>query len=213
LAIGSSHRVPVDRRGPGSLSPVLLGVVSDIHCNIGALDAALAAMGDRVDDVLVAGDAVYEYRLSNEVVERVREIGARYVLGNHELVLLSPAGAAARARPEVRASNLDFLAGVPTRLELTLGGRRLLMVHGSPWAPHNDYLYESSPGWARCEEDDLADILVVGHTHVPMAVRKGRTLVVNPGSVSEPRGPSPDRRGSYAIVDTDAVEAWIEYLE
>jgi len=191
---------------------VLLGVVSDIHCNIDAFDAALAAMADRVDDVLVAGDAVYEYRLSNEVVERVREIGAPYVLGNHELVLLSPAGGPARARPEVRASNLDFLASVPTRLELTIGGRRLLMVHGSPWEPYNDYLYESSPGWARCEDDDLGDILVVGHTHVPMAVRKGRTLVVNPGSVSEPRGPDPDRRGSYAIIDTDTVEAWIEYV-
>ena len=191
---------------------MLLGVVSDIHCNIEALDAALAAMGDRVDDVLVAGDAVYEYRLSNEVVERVREIGAPYVLGNHELVLLSPAGAPARARPEVRASNLDFLATVPTRLELTIGGRRLLMVHGSPWEPYNDYLYESSPGWARCDDDDLGDILVLGHTHVPMAARKGRTLVVNPGSVSEPRGPDPDRRGSYAIVDTDALEAWVEYV-
>jgi putative phosphoesterase len=192
---------------------VLLGVVSDIHCNIGALDAALAAMGDRVDEVLVAGDAVYEYRLSNEVVERVREIGAQYVLGNHEMVLLSPAGAPARARPEVRAGNLEFLATVPTRLELTMGGRRLLMVHGSPWEPYNDYLYESSAGWARCDEEDLADILVLGHTHVPMAARKGRTLVVNPGSVSEPRGPDPDRRGSYAIIDTDAVEAWIEHLD
>jgi len=192
---------------------VRLGVVSDIHCNIGALDAALAAMGDRVDEVLVAGDAVYEYRLSNDVVERLRDIGAPYVLGNHEMVLLSPAGAPARARPEVRASNLEFLATVPTRLELTFGGTRLLMVHGSPWEPYNDYLYETSPGWARCEEEDLADILVVGHTHVPMAARKGRTLVVNPGSVSEPRGPDPDRRGSYAIIDTDAVEAWIELLD
>jgi len=191
---------------------VLVGVVSDIHCNIDALDRAIAAMGDRVDEVLVAGDAVYEYRMSNEVVERVREIGARYVLGNHEMVLLSPAGAPARARPGVRASNLEFLAGTPTRLEATVGGRRLLMVHGSPWEPYNDYLYESSPGWKRCEKDDLADIVVVGHTHVPMAARKGRALIVNPGSVSEPRGPDPDRRGSYAVIDTDAVEAWIEYL-
>ncbi|HVM63769.1 MAG TPA: metallophosphoesterase family protein [Acidimicrobiales bacterium] len=191
---------------------MLVGVVSDIHCNIAALDAAIDAMGDRVDEVLCAGDAVYEYRLSNEVVERVREIGAPYVLGNHELVLLSPAGAPARARPDVRTSNLEYLATVPTRLELTIGGRRLLMVHGSPWAPYNDYLYESSARWAQCEQEDLADILVVGHTHVPMAARKGRTLVVNPGSVSEPRGPDPDRRGSYAIIDTDAGDAWIEYL-
>ncbi len=188
-------------------------MVSDIHCNITALDAALEAMGDRVDDVFIAGDSVYEYRMSNEVVERIRGLGSPYVLGNHEMVLLSPAGAPARARPDVRAGNLDFLSTVPTRFERTVGGRRVLMVHGSPWEPYNDYLYESSPGWARCQHEDLADILIVGHTHVPMAARKGRTLVVNPGSVSEPRGPDPDRRGSYAIIDTEADAAWIEYLD
>ena len=190
---------------------MLVGVVSDIHCNLNALDAAIEAMDGRVDEILVAGDAVYEYRLSNEVVERIREMGVPYVLGNHELVLLSPAGSAARARPGVRSSNLEFLAGVPTRVDLSFGPTQLTMVHGSPWEPYDEYLYESGPNWHRC--DDLAtDILVLGHTHVPMAARKGRTLVVNPGSVSEPRGPDPDRRGSYALVDTDAGEAWIEYL-
>jgi len=191
---------------------VLVGVVSDIHCNLTALDAAIDAMNGRVDEILVAGDVVYEYRLSNEVVERIRSLGVPYVLGNHEMVLLSAAGAAARARPGVRAENLDFLATVPTRIELQFGSQHLVMVHGSPWEPYNDYLYESSPGWDRCDEEFIADILVVGHTHVPMAARKGRTLVVNPGSVSEPRGSDPERRGSYAVIDTDVAEAWIEYL-
>jgi len=190
---------------------VLVGVVSDIHCNLTALDAAIDAMDGRVAEILVAGDSVYEYRLSNEVVERIRALGVPYVLGNHEMVLLSPAGSAARARPDVRASNLEFLAEVPTRVDLTVGASRLTMVHGSPWEPYDEYLYESNPNWQRC--DSLAaDILVLGHTHVPMAARKGRTLVVNPGSVSEPRGPDPARRGSYALIDTDAGEAWIEYL-
>jgi putative phosphoesterase len=190
---------------------VLVGVVSDIHCNLTALDAAIEAMDGRVGEILVAGDSVYEYRLSNEVVERIRDLGVPYVLGNHEMVLLSPAGSAARQRPDVRESNLEFLSGLPTRVELSFGNRHVTMVHGSPWEPYNEYLYESSPSWSRCDDFE-ADILVLGHTHVPMAARKGRTLVVNPGSVSEPRGPDPARRGSYALIDTDAGEAWIEYL-
>ncbi len=190
---------------------VLVGVVSDIHCNLTALDAAIEAMDGRVGEILVAGDSVYEYRLSNEVVERIRELGVPYVLGNHEMVLLSAAGSAARARPDVRTSNLEFLADVPTRVELSFDGRHLTMVHGSPWQPYDEYLYESSPSWSRCEDLET-DILVLGHTHVPMAGRKGGTLVVNPGSVSEPRGPDPDRRGSYALIDTESLEAWIEYL-
>ena len=53
----------------------------------------------------------------------------------------------------------------------------------------------------------LADVL--GHTHVPMAARKGRTLVVNPGSIGEGRGSDPERSVSYAVLDTDSEEVEI----
>ena len=70
---------------------MLLGVVSDVHCNVDALDRAIAAMGD-IDELLVAGDLVYEYRFSNEVVDTVRRVGARCIKGNHDMVLLSHHG-------------------------------------------------------------------------------------------------------------------------
>ena len=68
-----------------------LGLVSDIHCNIESLDVALEQMGD-VDEVLCAGDAIFSFRFSNAVVARLRQIGARMVLGNHELDVLGPQG-------------------------------------------------------------------------------------------------------------------------
>ena len=52
-----------------------LGIVSDIHCNIDALKLALERMG-RVDELLCAGDAFYEYRFSNEVIELLRSFAA-----------------------------------------------------------------------------------------------------------------------------------------
>jgi putative phosphoesterase len=178
-------------------------VVSDVHCNAEALERALDAMGD-CDELLVAGDLVYEYRFSNEVVELVRRLGARCVKGNHDMVLLGHHGARARAAAGVRPELVEHLDSLPERVEAAFGGTRLLMVHGSPWPPFGDYLGATSPALRQADELGV-DILVLGHTHVPMVTRFGRTLVVNPGSVSEPR--QPDRTPTCAVIDTAEVHA------
>jgi putative phosphoesterase len=187
---------------------MLLGLISDIHGNVEAFQRAIAELDPVADEILVAGDAMYEYRFSNDVVELIQGLNARYIVGNHEMNLLSPGGARARSAPDVRQHNLEFLATVPTRMEVSVGGKRLLMVHGSPWYPYGDYLYASSRELKRCSELDV-DILVLGHTHVPMVERFGGTLVVNPGSIGEGRGPDPERSVSYAVLDTDSEEVEI----
>ena len=53
-----------------------LGIISDIHCNHEALRIALDRMGP-VDELLCAGDAVYQFRFSNEVMRILRERQAR----------------------------------------------------------------------------------------------------------------------------------------
>ena len=187
---------------------MLLGVISDVHCNVEALDRAVSDLQGRVDEILLAGDAMYEYRFSNEVVDVARRLSMRYVLGNHELVLLSPLGERARAAPGVDPDHLAFLSTVPTRLETQVDGKRLCMVHASPWAPYNDYLYASNRLFQRCDELDV-DFLVLGHTHVPMVERFGRTLVINPGSLGESREAGHNRLVSYAVVDTSSEEVEI----
>jgi putative phosphoesterase len=186
---------------------MLLGIISDVHCNVAAMDRAVTELDDMVDDILFAGDAVLQYRFSNEVVERVRDHGITYVAGNHELTLLEH-GQRALSAPTVRAHNVEQMAAAPLRHERLVSGKRLLMVHASPFAPYDDYLYAGSPQLARCAELDV-DFLVLGHTHVAMAARIGRTLVVNPGSLGQ-RG-DPDHPGmlSYAVLDTDSDEVVI----
>ncbi len=187
---------------------MLLGIISDVHCNAKAMDRALEELEDSVDDVWLAGDAVLQYRFSNEVIERVRDHGITYVVGNHELTLLSQDGERARSAPAVRRHNLDFMAEAPTRHETRLSGKRLLMVHASPFAPYSDYLFPGSPELARCADLD-ADILVLGHTHIPMAERVGTTLVVNPGSLGQGGDPAHPGMVSYAVLDTDSEEVTI----
>ena len=183
-----------------------LGIVSDVHGNIEALDIAIARMGD-VDELLCAGDACYQFRFSNEVAARLREVGARYVLGNHEEILLSPAGIRAQQSSRVDQELLEWTRGQPSTISTQVGGKRLLMFHATPWQPNRDYLYPSSPELRRLAAEE-ADYIIYGHTHYQMARRIGRALVINPGSTGDPRDPNNDFQVSYAVLDTqtDAVE-------
>lgn len=174
--------------------------MADIHCNVEALRIALERMGD-VDELLCAGDAVYQFRFSNDVIELLRQREARYILGNHEEVLLSKWGEKARSAEWVRQDAVAYMAAQDGVLETVVHGKRLVMVHGSPWEPHNEYIYPNSPSIARFAEID-ADYVVLGHTHYQMAERVGRPLVINPGSAGEARDPRNSFRLSYAVLDT-----------
>ena len=182
-----------------------LGLISDVHCNAVAFEQAVAELTPEVDEILLLGDAVYEYRFSNEVVGGAHKLGMRYILGNHEMVLLGPHGERARAGAHVDQAEVSWLRDVPTRIDVTVGGKKLCMTHGSPWAPYGDYLYPSSPILKRADELEV-DFLLLGHTHVAMAKRFGHTLVINPGSLGESREPGADRMVSYAVLDTDSDE-------
>ena len=75
---------------------MLVGVVSDIHCNVEGLRTAVAAMG-RIDRLLCLGDSIYDYRFSNEIVAQLREYEAEVIMGNHEENFFGPNGVRARA--------------------------------------------------------------------------------------------------------------------
>src|ERR687894_307875 len=101
-----------------------IGIVSDIHCNVQGLKQAIERMGD-VDELLCAGDTIFEYRFSNEVVELLMERQARIVLGNHEHVFYGPAGVRARSAATIRQEALDFLSEQPLTIEVEVDGKRL----------------------------------------------------------------------------------------
>lgn len=188
-----------------------LGIISDIHCNHEALNIALERMG-AVDELLCAGDAVYQFRFSNEVIQILRARDARYVLGNHEATLLGKWGERARSAEWVRAEALAYMAEQPHRIETVIDGKRLLMVHGSPFDPPYEYLYPNSATLSRVAAID-ADYVVLGHTHYQMAERIGRALVINPGSAGEARDARNRFQLSYAVLDTANDEVVFENFQ
>ena len=202
-----------------------VAVISDIHANLPALDAVLAELG-KVDAVWQLGDVVGYGPHPDEVVARLREIGARGVRGNHDVAALgmldmesfNPAArravewTARRISPETRA----WLAGLPERAELG----EITLVHGSLRDPIWEYLMTASD--ARASLAALATpYCLYGHTHVPAAWREddrrveplgpshgsvlsldGRRLLLNPGSVGQPRDGDP--RAGALVLDTEA---------
>ena len=187
-----------------------LGLVSDIHCNIESLDMALERMGD-VDEVLCAGDTIFSFRFSNEVVSRLREIGARVVLGNHEMDVLGPLGDRVRAHANTDPELLAWLGDQPTRIDTVIDGRRLTLFHAAPEEPW-DYVYRESPRLQEFGELG-AEFVVYGHTHYPMAERVNTTLVINPGSAGQPRDPKNGFRSSYAVLDTSSGEVTFDVYD
>ena len=164
-----------------------LGIVSDLHCNIDGLERALAAMG-AIDALVCLGDSIYEYSFSNAVIGRLRALDALTILGNHEEVFLGPAGVRSRSGAEIDKPLLNWLAEQPHRRELRIDGKRILMVHSTPWEPRGSYVLPHSSELQRFGEAD-ADIVLYGHTHRQFVGRIGRVLVVNPGSAGEARDP------------------------
>ena len=190
-----------------------IGLVSDVHCDVPGLTAALTRLED-VDLLLCAGDMVLQYRFSDDVVALLQERDALAIQGNHEKILLSFHGDNVRRSGQGTPEHWAWLAAQPAQRWLDVDGYRLLLAHGAPWDDPTslrcEYLYPHDPVGLRRLADCDADILVLGHTHYPMLQRINGTLAVNPGSCGEARD-----RGllTYGLLDTTAGTATVYRLD
>ena len=177
------------RRAPSAtLLPMRIGIVSDVHCNADGLRLAIEHMGP-IDELLCAGDIVYQYRFGNEVIEVLRRI-QRPQRPWKPRPHAAEQGRRTCPRRRHRASGKPRLPcpQQPIAIEVKVGGKKLVMTHGSPIEPYDRYVYPGSKEFAELA-DYAADYLILGHTHYQMAERLGRCLVINPGSAGEGSGP------------------------
>jgi putative phosphoesterase len=181
-----------------------LGLVSDVHGDPVALELAwahLTVLG--ADRIVCAGDVVGYGPLPDRAVAFLTEHKIPAVRGNHDRWALErgPGSRDPFRGGTPSAETLDFLAGLPSNLALEGDGKVVVVVHGSPRDDMEFVTRERHPtrvlrGWL----DELrCDVLVVGHTHEPMACQTGRGLVVNPGSVVSAPGVSTSR--TFALLD------------
>jgi putative phosphoesterase len=183
-----------------------VGLISDVHGNRVALEAVLADMPP-VDRLACAGDVVGYNPWHADCVDAMRERGVPTVMGNHDRAVAggtdfafnSMAGAGVRhAREALDDDQLEWLAALPNERTVCEGSVRL--VHGHPDDP-NRYTYPAQFGPHLLDEED---VLVLGHTHVQHNERYDAGVVVNPGSVGQPRDGDP--RAAYAVLDLDGLQ-------
>ncbi len=187
-----------------------LGVVSDLHGNVGGLTRAIELMG-AVDQLWCAGDIVEEFRFDNETVATLRDVDARCVLGNHDIGFLGANGERARSLDGVDATLVRWLAEQPTTIDEVIDGRRVVMTHASPCSPGTQYVLPGSPEVRRIGQDLDADLVIIGHTHRRMQSRHRGTTVLNPGSAGQARDPHNGRQLSFAVVEVADLD--IEFTD
>jgi diadenosine tetraphosphatase ApaH/serine/threonine PP2A family protein phosphatase len=206
---------------------VRVGLLSDVHANLLALEAVLASLG-KVDALWVTGDTVGYGPDPSETLSLLRDRGALLVQGNHDRAVATGegleffhdrAGVAARLHAEwLSAAERDFLGALPT---LKSEGR-FTLCHGSLRDPLWEYVTNTLIAGATLARAKTP-FCCNGHTHVPAMFHEvdggvrliqpneerryeldERTLI-NPGSVGQPRDGDP--RAAYAVLDTEARTA------
>ncbi len=178
-----------------------VGVLSDIHSNKPALEAVLEDL-PAVDAIVNAGDIVGYNPWPAECLRTVRNREIPTVMGNHDRAVaggtafqfngMAKAGLE-HAQSALTAEERSWLETRPT--QQTVFDGRLRLVHGHPEDPDH-YTYPEEFGPELLGEED---VLVMGHTHVQHAETYPEGIVLNPGSVGQPRDGDP--RAGYAVVD------------
>ena len=203
-------------------------IISDIHANLEALDAVLAA-ADRYDHALVLGDLVGYGADPNAVVERVRALpAATFIRGNHDKVATRLASvehfnhlarfAIQWTTEALTPANFEWLAALPAGPAAIDDLAEI--CHGAPF-DEDAYIFDDLDV-RRAMATASRPLCLFGHTHVPVAFRladdismvgpvrgerfrlpldAGARYLVNCGAVGQPRDGDP--RAAFALLDTD----------
>jgi putative phosphoesterase len=192
-------------------------VITDVHGNVPALEAALRRIHELgVDDVFCGGDLVGYGPRPNEVCRLIEERGIPTIYGNYDYAIARDLddcgcfyptprdrevgqGSVAWTLEHTDERSKRFIHGLPFDLRFGLAGKRVRLVHGSP-RKVNEYLLEDRPAssFERIARIADCDVLVFGHTHKPWVREYGGVLFVNCGSVGKPK--DGDARGSFAVL-------------
>lgn len=178
-------------------------VISDIHSNLDALEAVIDEI-PKATPIICLGDIVGYGAEPNEVVEVVQGLKPLVVLmGNHDYAVVTgdvqgfstyAATAIAWTRKHITAANMQFLSNLRSEAFVELESVPVALYHGSPRDSLFEYIY---PEISHEEVESLMDmskcnVVLLGHTHIPMCLSAKGGILTNPGSVGQPRDGNPN---------------------
>ncbi len=205
-------------------------ILSDIHANLVALNAVIADAGN-FERLWCLGDVVGYGPAPNECIERLRSYDLLCLAGNHDWAVMDKLDleefnpdarrAALWTRNQLSVPSLEWLQALPERVPTQL--EEFTLTHGSPRYPIWEYVLTAAVARINFEYFDTP-VCLMGHTHQPVVFRFDadkqtisaepllensplvlgpERLMINPGSVGQPRDGDP--RASFALLDTDAM--------
>ncbi len=193
--------------------------LSDIHSNIEALEAVLDDFQQRkISEVYCLGDLVGYGPDPNMVVERVKALNIPCVMGNFDDAVGFGKGSCGCSYQPGRETEVgeitlnwsirntsdtsqEFLKTMPKTQIIDIQGVQIHLVHGSPTNPLLEYLRPDTPiqRYKEISETVQGDVMINGHTHLPMARFVNGIGLFNCGSVGRPKDGDP--RACYLILD------------
>jgi len=197
-----------------------VAILSDIHANASAFEAVLeAARAKNVDVFMIAGDLVGYYFEPKAVIHLVQscEKPVYIVRGNHEDMLVKAMICADQleeitikygpgikfALNQLTRSEVEWIANLPHPLEISDLDCSIVLCHGSPLSV-DQYVYPDDDVEILLSSfNEPPNVLILGHTHYPFVKRVDRCLVINPGSVGQPRNRVPGAH--WALLDTQTM--------
>jgi len=215
-----------------SADPETVAVITDIHGNLPALQAALARIEELgIESVFCGGDLVGYGPHPNEVCALIAERDIPTIYGNYDYAIArdeEDCGCAYVTPHDRKLGQLsvdwtlthtsqdskDFMRGLPFDLRFAVADVDVHLVHGSP-RKVNEYLFEDKPArlYERLAAAERDRVLVFGHTHKPWVHQYGEVLFVNCGSVGKPKDGDP--RGAVAVfrAAANSVDVSIERVD
>lgn len=185
----------------------MIAVISDIHGNLGALEAVLRDL-DRLgpSQVIVAGDLALGGPHPAECVQLVRRRGFPAIRGNTDEWLTArprdTTDAVGWTSAQLSDADRRYLAGLPFLWRVPHQAGDLVVVHATPWSIADVVRPDApEPLVTRVFAEAAAPAVVYGHIHIAYVREVAGKVLVNPGSVGLPF--DGDQRASYAVLDAD----------
>lgn len=188
-------------------------IVSDIHGNL----EALTVLQEAYDELWVLGDLVNYGPDPGAVIDFVRSKAHLIVSGNHDYSIGFNQDPRCSARFQAMAEatrqysnsvlsfgQKHFLRHLPLYVETKRQDSTFYLCHALPSDPLFGYCEADSPQWVVEAQNVNADVILVGHTHVPALRTIDSCVVANPGSLGQPKTGKPEAR--YAIWEDGKLE-------
>ncbi len=190
-----------------------IAIISDLHGNY----EALRSLPERFDELWVLGDLVNYGPEPGAVVDFVKTHSTVVVRGNHDHSIGYDVDPRCSARYQKMADitrrytasvlskeQKEFLRQLPLKLELKRQDTSFYLCHAKPSDPLYGYCPEQSEDWIYELDHIEGDVLLAGHTHTPFIRRIGNRVMVNPGSLGQPKTGNPD--ACYAVWEDGAFQ-------